>query len=69
MLNYTENFERYLHLADFIWGNSVTIEKTIPYNWSYMTVLRQIDGTKEVYKAYQQRIWKALLSNSDKDQM
>jgi hypothetical protein len=46
----------------------VTIEITTPRNGSYMTVLRQIDGTKVVYKAYQQRIGK-LGSNSDEDQM
>jgi len=33
-----------------------------------MTVLRQIDGTKVVYKAYQRRTGKVLGSNSDEDQ-
>jgi hypothetical protein len=58
--------ESYLHLADFHWGNSVTNEITGPCSRSYMTVLRQIDGTKVVY---QQRIWEVLGSNSDEDQM
>jgi hypothetical protein len=47
----------------------VTLEITRPCNRRYMTVLRQIDGTKVVYKAYQQRIGKVLSSNSDEDRM
>jgi len=34
-----------------------------------MTVLGQTDGTKVVYKAYQQRTGKLLGPNSDEDQM
>jgi len=50
LLNYTAISERYLHVADFNWANSVTIEITRPCNRSYMTVLPQTDGTKVVYK-------------------
>jgi hypothetical protein len=47
----------------------VTSEITRPYNRSYTTVLRQIDGTNIVYKAYQQSIGKVLGSNSEEDEM
>ena len=46
----------------------MTTELTRPCNRGYLTILRQLYGTKVVYKAYQQRIGKVLGSNSDEDQ-